>query len=210
MKEIRNIIFDFGGVLFDIDYQRPVEAFRRLGITDFELQFSKMQQSNLMDDYETGRISDEAFRDRIRSLTSQPLTDESIDAAWNSILIGLPQEIVDFLHRVANKYNVYLLSNTNSLHEKAFRKMLDQQYGSGMPEKLFNKTYLSHKIGMRKPNREVFDFLLHDAGIMREETLFIDDSPQHVEAARGAGIKALWLERQGATEKLFILNGLIY
>ncbi|MEY4594517.1 MAG: hypothetical protein RIQ47_927 [Bacteroidota bacterium] len=210
MKEIRNIIFDFGGVLFDIDYQRPVEAFRQLGISDFELQFSKMQQSNLMDDYETGRISDEAFRDRIRSLTNQPLTDESIDAAWNSILIGLPQEIVDFLHRVANKYNVYLLSNTNSLHEKAFRKMLDQQYGPGMPEKLFNKTYLSHKIGMRKPNREVFDFLLHDAGIMREETLFIDDSPQHVEAAREAGIKALWLERQGATEKLFILNGLIY
>jgi FMN phosphatase YigB (HAD superfamily) len=209
MKEIRNIIFDFGGVLFDIDYQRPVDAFRQLGITDFEVQFSKLQQSNLLDDYETGRISDDRFRERIRAMADRPLSDEQIDAAWNSILIGLPQAMVDFLGKVSVKYRVFLLSNTNSIHEKAFREMLDQAFGPGFPEVLFEKTYLSHRIGKRKPDQEVFDFVLKDAGISKEDTLFIDDSPQHVDAARRAGIKALWLERQGTTEKLFILNGLV-
>lgn len=209
MKEIRNIIFDFGGVLFDIDYQRPIDAFRKLGIADFEVQFSKMQQSNLLDDYETGRITDEHFRNQIRALAGQPLSDESIDRAWNSILIGLPPAMVDFLRKVSLKYRIFLLSNTNSIHEKAFREMLDQTYGPGFPELLFEKTYLSHRIGKRKPDQEAFDFVLEDAGISKEQTLFIDDSPQHVKAARLAGIKSLWLERLGADEKLAVLNGLI-
>jgi putative hydrolase of the HAD superfamily len=191
---IRNLILDLGGVLFAIDYRRPVEAFRKLGFPDFQRQFSQREQLQLFDDFDKGLLSPAAFRERLRSFTNLPVSDAAIDHAWNSILLGFPDESRHLLERLQGKYRLFLLSNTNILHEPIFRKMIRDQHGTDLLDELFEKVYLSHRIHKRKPDREAFDHVLNDAGLDPDETFFIDDSQQHVQGAERAGIHAAWLE----------------
>src|SRR6185436_4669476 len=119
MRDFKNIIFDFGGVIIDIDYHRTIEAFKQLGIKNFEEQYSKLKQSDLFDSLEKGTITSGVFHDRIRTISGLSLTDSQIDDAWNAILIDLPEENINFLKGLKNKYRIFLLSNTNEIHEKA-------------------------------------------------------------------------------------------
>lgn len=199
---VRNLLLDLGGVLFTIDYHRPVEAFRKLGFPDFQRQFSQVEQHHLFDDFEKGAISIPIFRERLRSFTSLPVSDDALDAAWNSILIGFPEESRQLLERLQGRYRLFLLSNTNALHELAFRSMIREQHGLDLLDELFEKTYLSHQIHKRKPDQEAFDHVLNDAGLDPDETFFIDDSPQHVRGAERAGIRAAWLELPKSTTLL--------
>ena len=196
---IRNLILDHGGVLFAIDYRRPVDAFRKLGFPEFQRQFSQQEQHHFFDDFEKGLITIPVFRDRLRSFTSLPVSDQAIDAAWNSILVGFPDDSRQLLERLQGKYRLFLLSNTNALHEIAFRKMIREQHGADLLDELFEKVYLSHRIHQRKPDRDAFDLVMNDAGLDPDETFFVDDSPQHVKGAELAGIHAAWLELPKST-----------
>ena len=192
MSAIKNILFDLGGVLYHIDYGITIKAFERLGIKNFHKHFSQQQQNNLFDQLETGKISNTDFIKEMKVLLPN-CTKEEIINAWNGLLIGIPKENIQLLKDLSKQYRLFLLSNTNLIHINQINKLLYEDYNLKSLDPLFDKIYLSHQIGMRKPNRETFEWVLKDAGILAHETLFIEDSIQHIKGANKVGIRThLW------------------
>ena len=204
MTGIKNILFDLGGVLYHIDYGITIKAFEKLGIKAFHKHFSQQQQSNLFDRLETGKISDDDFIKEIKVLLPN-CTKEEIINAWNALLIGIPQENIQLLKDLSRYYRLFLLSNTNLIHINQINKLLYKDYNLKGLEPLFDKIYLSHQMGLRKPNSETFEWVLRDARILAHETLFIEDSIQHIKGANKVGIRTkLW--RSNAPFKGFFLD----
>jgi len=193
LKGIRNIIFDFGGVLFDIDYYAPVRAFKALGLEDFESIYSQAAQRPEFDLLETGKIENEAFMAFLHSHV--PLaTRKEVDDAWNCILLFLWPEKVAYVQSLRDKgYRTFLLSNTNAIHVAEFEKMIDASMGLDQFRRAFEKVYYSNEMGIKKPYPETFLKVCEWNNLIPEETLFIDDSLQHVQGALKAGLKAIHL-----------------
>lgn len=204
---IKNIIFDFGGVLYRIRYQNIPEAFARCGIPHFEEIYSKQHQNDVMDQYEEGLISTEEFRQYIRSLASRPITDQEIDDCWNAILLGFPKEHEQMLEKVSQHYNLYLFSNTNQLNYEEFRADMRAQFGYDLFDRYFKRCYFSQLMHIRKPKAEGFNKILEDNHLNPKETLFIDDSPQHLAGARACGLHALHLQDGMDVTELFGEDG---
>lgn len=196
MIQIRNIIFDLGGVLLNIDYHATIDAFKALGVQNFEGFFTQAAQSHLFDRLDTGQISPEAFRQELRDISGIAMSDADIDQAWNAMLLDLPQQRIPLLEDARMHYRTFLLSNTNAIHYPAYTQYLKDAHGYESLALLFEKHYLSHDIGMRKPDVEVFEWVLQQNGLLASETLFIDDTLQHVQGARKAGLWAYWLDLQ--------------
>lgn len=188
------LILDFGGVLLNIDYQAPIREFEKLGIKDFQNQFAQATQSNLFDEFEKGRISNELFRNEIRKLTGSTISDQQIDFAWNSVLLDFPNDKMKLLGELQAKYRLFLLSNTNRIHVEIFEKSMNEKFGKNHFHSHFEKIYFSSSIGMRKPDVEIFEFVLNENNLLADETIFIDDSIQHIAGARKAGITAFHLD----------------
>lgn len=193
--EIKNIIFDLGGVILNIDYNLTAQAFKNLGISNFDELYSKAKQSELFDLMETGKISNQDFRNGIKKVIDKDLSNEQIDHAWNAMLLDLPKERLELLRKLkVEGYRLFLLSNTNQIHYEAYTENLKKEHNVNGLEEFFEKTYFSHQFNKRKPLPETFQFVLDDAKLKAEETIFIDDSLQHVLGAREAGINAFHLE----------------
>ena len=193
-NEIKNIIFDLGGVIINIDYNLTAKAFEQMGISNFNVLFSQAQQSHLFDLYEKGQISSAEFRMEIKKIIGHHYTDEAIDKAWNALLLDIPPNRLTLLNKVKTKYSTFLLSNTNDIHIETFNGYLKQTFGVNNLDGYFNKLYLSYKVGMRKPDAEIFELVLSENNLLPHETLFIDDSIQHIESAKKLGINAYWLD----------------
>jgi glucose-1-phosphatase len=191
---IKNIIFDFGGVLFNIDHALTRKAFESLGLQG-GLHVSLTAQSKLFDELETGQLSEQEFFAELRKAAGKEIPDEALRDAWNALLLDLPPERFELLRELGKRYNLYLLSNTNIIHSTAFLRMIDELLGEGTWPAAFKKIYYSHEIGMRKPGKEIYEFVLKDAGIRAEETLFIDDSPANLEAPGELGIKVMLADK---------------
>lgn len=181
-KGIKNLLVDFGGVLINLDRQRCIDNFRKLGLPDIEKQLGLYAQNGLFMQHEKGEISSAGFREEIRKQIGRPLTDGQIDAAWNSFLLDIPTYKLDLLLKLREKYVVYLLSNTNEIHwswacENVF------PYRGFRVEDYFEKIYLSYQMKLVKPDAEIFRAVLEDANIEPKETFFIDDSAANCETA---------------------------
>jgi len=194
MAEIKQIVLDLGGVIIDLDYNRSVTSFEQLGIVDFSTSFTKKEQASFFDAFDKGHLSPAEFRNEVRKLCPEPLSDAEIDSAWNSMLIGFPKHRLEFIRQLSGSYPLYLLSNTNEIHVSAFTQMLNADPDLSDFLGFFNKTYYSCRIGMRKPDSEIFNFVLEDNSIIAKDTLFIDDSPQHVHGAASSGYRAVHLD----------------
>lgn len=194
MTDIDTILLDLGGVLIDVDYQRTARAFHAMGFDRFEELYSKAQQDHLFDGFEVGALSPAQFRDRIRSLHRTDITDREIDACWNAMLGAVPPERLQLVSRLRERYRVLLLSNTNAIHVPAFSAILATDNGVADLKACFDGAYYSCEIGLRKPHAEAFLHVLDEHGAAPGRTLFIDDSIQHVEGARAAGLHAEHLE----------------
>ncbi len=190
----KNIIFDLGGVILNIDYSLTEKAFSNLGISDFKTLFSQAQQTQLFDNYEKGFISSDDFREEIRKQCINGTSDEDIDFAWNSILLNLPKERLNFLMSIKKKYRTFLLSNTNEIHMLFIYNYLKETFSISNFNDYFEKVYLSYELQMRKPDTEIFELVINQNKLLKEETLFIDDSPQHIESAKLLGIHTLLLD----------------
>ena len=193
-KQINAIIFDFGAVIIDIDYHRTRDAFEKEGINNFDELFSKAKQNSLFDNLEKGLINENQFRNDLRKLSGINISDDIIDKCWNKMLLQLPTKRLEMLSKLSQNIPLFLLSNTNIIHEKAFSAYVDGFYGWKNFTAFFKKVYFSHKIQMRKPDIEIFKFVLKENALDPSTTLFIDDSPQHIEGARLAGINAFHLK----------------
>ena len=202
MTAIKNILFDLGGVLYHIDYNLTIKAFEKLGIDNFHKHFSQQQQNNLFDRLETGRVSSEEFISEMKVLLPK-CSDKQIIDAWNALLLEIPQENIQLLEKLSKKYKLYLLSNTNSIHIERINEQLYKKYNFKNLNPLFDTVFLSHEIGMRKPNTDTFEYVLDEAGINANETLFIEDSIQHIESANNVGIQTRLLESNKPLSGLF-------
>jgi FMN phosphatase YigB (HAD superfamily) len=211
MQKIKNIIFDYGNVIFEIDFKKTQNALLQLGITNSSEFFAHKSHHNLFSDFETASISPAQFRDGIRyAAQNNNLTDEEIDAAWNSLLIGVPPGIHDVLLKVKQKYRTFLLSNNNVTHYKYIVNYLKREYQMNDNSELFEKAYYSQDMFLRKPNIEIFEQVIAENDLDPAETLFIDDSPQHIEGAKLAGLNTLLMTKHPKDlEQVLIENGII-
>lgn len=192
--EFKSLILDFGGVLLNIDYEAPIREFKKLGIENFETQFQKAQQSSFMDDFERGIISNDEFFQKIKTLSGLKITNELIQQAWNSILLDFPSHKMELLKILSEKYDLYLLSNTNRIHVASFEKEMNRVYGQNYFHQFFKKIYYSSSIGMRKPDQEIFNLVLSENNLNKKEVCFIDDSIQHIRGAKSIGIPSFYLD----------------
>lgn len=200
LQDHPNIIFDFGGVILNLDYDRTTEAFVKLGVTDFEQSYSQLNQTNLFDEFERGEITPDQFRSGIRTVLNTGVSDALIDEAWNAMLLDLPSERLRLLEKLGQTRRLALLSNTNAIHAEYFEQQMKRQHRIENLDPFFEKVYYSFDVGMRKPEPRIFEFVLQERNFKPEETLFIDDSPQHIEGARRVGLHTYHLRTdQGET-----------
>ena len=190
-------IFDLGGVILNIDYKKTIKAFKKLGVKNIDKIYSQAQQNHIFDDFETGKISAQEFREYIKSQSSIELNDTQIDDAWNAMLLDLPKDRIELLLQLRKGHKIFLYSNTNAIHLKAFKHIIKQQYGDeNLLETIFNQTYYSHLIGKRKPHPEGFLQIINDHNLNPKTTFFIDDTYQHVKGAKKVGLKTFWLKKR--------------
>ncbi len=189
-SKIKNIIFDFGGVLFEIDYQLPVREFAKLGYHTFADIYAQAAQNEIFDRLETGKISNNDFMQYLHDHVPSA-TRKQVDDAWNSILLHIMPEQVEAVYRVKEKgYRTFLLSNTNAIHVAEFERMTDETIGLSKFKNAFEKVYYSNEINLKKPYPATFIRVCEWNNLIAEETLFIDDSLQHVKGALEAGLQA--------------------
>lgn len=196
MKEmwtIKNIIFDLGGVLLDIDPQRTIQAFGELGMPDLIKPGGWSYDHDVFLRMEKGLLSEQEFRNRIRALLPRPATDREIDDAWCAMLLRFPPEKIRLLRELAPRYRLYLFSNTNSIHIRHFHELFWKEFGFSFAD-LFVKDYYSSDINQRKPDPEAFHFVLHDAALNPSETLFIDDLDINTKSAAQTGMQTICLK----------------
>jgi putative hydrolase of the HAD superfamily len=201
---IKNIIFDLGGVLLNIDPQRSIHAFHELGMADLIKPGGWGYEHEVFLKMEQGLLSEQEFRNGIRTLLSRPASDARIDEAWCAMLLQFPPEKIGLLRELALQYRLYLFSNTNSIHIRYFHGLFMKEFGFPLPE-LFVKDYYSSDIKFRKPDLRSFQFVLNDAGLNPSETLFIDDLDKNTEAAALTGMHTIYLKPDMDLAKL--LNG---
>ena len=188
-KQIKNIVFDLGGVLVDLDFKAAINGLQQAGFANVKEQLMTFNQEGIFQKFELGEISTEEFRTAIRENSTVTLTDEEIDALWNAMLLEIPREKLELILDLRGKYMVYLLSNTNSIHWDYVCKNAFNYRGFRVND-YFEETFLSYEMHLAKPNKAIFEKVLHDANLLPEETLFIDDSEANCKAAEEVGIHA--------------------
>ena len=190
-KPIRNIVFDLGNVIINIDPDLTLHRFRELGVGTFDEMYTIMRQTDVFDRLDTGKITLPEFRQAIRDFAQKNIADEQIDEAWCAMLLDFPEENAELLRKLsAEGYPLYLLSNTNEMHINYYTNFLKQQFGRNLLSELFNRAFYSHEIGYRKPNRESYEYVLNAENLNPAETLFIDDLEHNVVGARQTGMLA--------------------
>jgi putative hydrolase of the HAD superfamily len=194
ISRLDTLILDLGGVIIDVDYERTARAFRELGVERFEEQFSKAKQTDLFDRFERGELSPAAFRDEVRRSLGPELKDRQIDACWNAMLGSIPAERMQLIEELRMRYRVFLLSNTNAIHVPAFMAIVAAESKIKDFRQEFDGCFFSNEMGLRKPEAAIFHRVLKETFATPERTLFIDDSIQHVEGARKAGLTAEHLD----------------
>lgn len=192
--EVDAVILDFGGVLYDIDYDAPARAFEALGMDDFKGIYSQAAQTDLFDRLEVGRIGNTDFLEALKAYTPSGTTLDEVLEAWNVILLGIPKERIDFVHRLRARYRTFLLSNTNAIHVEEFEKDIDRTMGLPYFRSAFEAIHYSNVLGRKKPYPETYLHVCELHGLSPDRTLFIDDSVQHVQGALSAGLHAYHLE----------------
>jgi putative hydrolase of the HAD superfamily len=195
MTEIKSIIFDLGGVILNLDYSKTVDEFKKIGVLHFKKLYSQKKQTLLFDNFEKGKIKPGELISSLKDSENLKIKEIDFINAWNAMLLEIPIEKLKFIYGLKKDYKIFLLSNTNEIHIKKFKEdlkknnMLEQFYNC------FDKIYYSSRMGKRKPEKSCFNQVLEENGLMAENTLFIDDSIQHIEGAKKAGIKTFHLEK---------------
>jgi putative hydrolase of the HAD superfamily len=194
MAGIKNLIFDLGNVLYDIDFKKMNDAFTSIGIENIEQHFTLNKSNPLFLDLEMGFVNESEFCDGFRLLANLPLSNEQIIFAWNALLVGFRKKSIAWVQENQDRFNIFLYSNTNQIHYDHFIPEFENEVADYPFETLFKKPYYSHEMGMRKPDPASFTYILDQQGLLANETLFIDDNEPNIIAAAGIGIKVLHLK----------------
>jgi len=209
--EIENIIFDFGGVILDIDPKRTVQAFQKLGYEDVDKIKSREFYEKIILKFEMGLVTPDEFRSHIREYLGVNYTDSQINHAWNTLLSKLEKERIQTLEAAGKHYTLFMLSNSNAIHYDVFVKDLKDNFGYENFDALFRKAYFSFRLHMHKPNTDIYLYVIKQEHINPGRTLFIDDRADNIEGAKRAGLKTHYLDlHKGETlTALFDRKGLL-
>jgi putative hydrolase of the HAD superfamily len=194
MAATKNLIFDLGNVLYDIDFKKMNAGFTSLGIKDIETHFTLNQSHPLFLDLEMGFVNEQAFFDGFRALSKLPVSNDQITIAWNSLLVGFRKSSIQWLKENNKTYPTFLYSNTNQIHCDHFIPEFEREVANYPFESIFQTPYYSHKMGMRKPDPASFIYILEKEGLEAGETLFVDDNEPNILAAASIGMKVLHLK----------------
>jgi epoxide hydrolase-like predicted phosphatase len=195
MQGIKNVIFDLGGVIINLDTNRTISAFNAISDKPFQKIYTQAGQTELFNLLDTGTISEKEFFTELKKEIGFSGNNEVLLQAWNAMLLDIPEKRLDVLVEMKHNYNTYLLSNTCEPHIKAFERELYIDHGVKNFDDYFDKVYYSCRVGLRKPNKEIFEMVLSENNLKPEETVFIDDSAQHVQSAGNCGINSFLLEK---------------
>jgi len=192
---IKNILFDLGGVILDINVQATRQEFYELGLPPVFMHYPDNMQTDLFFRYETGRLDTGEFRKEIRRLSGLDLSDGQIDRAWTAMLVGIPTSRTTLLKKLSERYDLYMLSNTCPMHAPVFEKMFLDASGISMRD-LFRKIFYSFEIGHHKPDREAFEYVIRHAGISPKETFFLDDNIHNIKTSQELGFRAIHIHER--------------
>lgn len=194
--KIRNIIFDLGDVILNIDVPIASRSFADLSGREQSEILTIFKENELFRQFETGLMDEPTFRNYVREILNFPdLSDEAIDTAWNSLLLDLPPERVELLRKLATQYRLFLLSNTSSIHITQVNKILEASTGVAQLEDLFETVFLSYEMGLMKPDSRIYQEVLDKAGLKAEETLFLDDNADNIRSAAQLGIETIHVQK---------------
>ncbi len=199
---VKNIIFDFGGVVIDIDEQLTINEFAKLGVEDIS-KANSPEFIEIVKKFEKGIITPEIFRNKLRDYLDLSATDQEIDDAWNALLFDIPQERLEVIEKVKKNYNIFLLSNSNEIHYDLYLRDLQLRFGYNEFAELFHQAYFSFDLHLSKPNSEIYEFVMYQEGLNPEETLFIDDKPENIEAAKKLGFQTYQLIKPERIRDIF-------
>lgn len=194
--KIKNIIFDLGDVILNIDVPVASKSFADLSGREQSEILTIFKENELFRQFETGLMDEPTFRNYVREILNFPdLSDEAIDTAWNSLLLDLPPERVKLLRKLATRYRLFLLSNTSSIHITQVNKILEASTGVEKLEDLFEIVFLSYEMGLMKPDTRIYQDVLDKAGLKAEETLFLDDNADNIRGAAQLGIETIHVQK---------------
>ncbi len=202
MSKIKNIIFDLGGVIINLDTSKTTAEFNKLSVKPFESIYTQFKQAPEFDLFDKGLITEQDFFNALKVAMETDMADTELLSAWNAMLLDFPLQRLELLNVLKQRYRLFLLSNTNETHIKAFEQDLLQAHGYANLEPFFEKVYYSCRMGMRKPDTEIFKYVLTENNLVPEETLFIDDTLIHIEGALKTGINAHLLPKHKDVSEL--------
>ena len=206
--KIKNIIFDLGGVVLDIDENIVYKELEKLGINTSELAHSK-EFIDIMSKFDTGIYTAPTFRRKMKVLVGQEkMTDQKFDTLWNAMLLDIPRERIEAIEKVKKHYKIFLMSNTNVIHYDLYVRDLQLRFGYNEFDELFNKSYFSFAEHLEKPDPRFFELILDHEGLLPEETLFIDDTEANIKVAKQLGIHTYHISREELVRNLFV-NGVL-
>lgn len=190
-QNLTAVLFDLGGVIVNIDYDKTAQAFETIGFENFRDHMSAFHQKETFDLYEKGLITDHQFRQAIQEEFEISVTDDQFDQAWNSMILDIPPDRFDILLAVRQRVPIYLLSNTNAIHIRYFNQVCVEPLGIPSLASKFDHLFYSFEMGMRKPDHEIYQKVISE--IKREPTsvLFLDDNPTNIQHASEFGIQTI-------------------
>ena len=206
--KIKNIIFDLGGVILDIDENIVYQELEKLGINISELSHSK-EFMDILSKFDVGVYTAPTFRKKAKTfLGLEKMTDQKFDSLWNAMLLDIPRERIAAIEQVKKHYKIFLMSNTNEIHYDLYIRDLQLRFGYSEFDELFHKSYFSFDIHLEKPDPRFFELILDHEHLLPEETLFIDDTAANIKAAKALGIHTYHISREELVRNLFV-NGVL-
>lgn len=187
---IKNLIFDFGGVIVDISRSEAVRRFEAIGIGNAEELLDKYHQKGIFLEVEEGKIDAGEFCRKLSDIAGKEISFEESKWAWLGFVVGVPLYRLNHLSELKQKYNLFILSNTNPFIMSWARSAEFTSEGKPLDD-YFHKLYLSYRIGVVKPQKEIFEYVIKDASLLPSETLFIDDGDANIEMGAALGFKTL-------------------
>lgn len=194
LTNIKNIIFDLGKVLLNLDFNTSIVAFQKLGLKTDVLDNKQAYSDPVFYELEVGKVTPEEFCNRVRKVLNNPdASDLQIEDAWYSMILDVPANRVKVVQELSKNYNVYLFSNTNKIHIDRLHRAFKAEHGIDFPS-LFVKDYYSHEIHERKPDLSSYEKVIELSEINPEESIFIDDLEKNIIGAQQSGLKTFWLK----------------
>ncbi|MFN0048916.1 MAG: HAD family hydrolase [Cytophagales bacterium] len=191
-NKIRNIIFDLGAVIINIDIESTILAFAKHFQVPIEEIHTFLQEKSLWEEHEKGNVSDEILIQHLNSYFKNQIDETDFVKAWNTLLLDIPQERIELLKLLSAKYRLFLLSNTNQTHiDMVNEKLRNENQVVGGLDSLFERVYLSHQVKLRKPDPKIYEFVLNDSSLIATECLFLDDNEQNIISAASVGINTI-------------------